>query len=124
MPVQEPVLTAQTKVFSSPGAVAVFSEAVAVFSTLVAIFDELNVSPIHALAQAAQLSDWLQAGEADSCSWGSSAARDTSPAPDGSNALPQSSQLKLERSRITAALTPAKWRRPNNKRAKASARAA
>ena len=57
MPVQLPVLTAQTKVFSSP-AVAVFSEAVAVFSTLVAIaapFLVLNVSPIHGVAQAAQL---------------------------------------------------------------------
>ena len=56
MPVQEPVLTAHTKVFSSP--VAVFSEAVAVFSTLVAIaapFLVLNVSPIHGVAQAAQL---------------------------------------------------------------------
>ena len=51
MPVQLPVLTAHTKVFSSPAAaVPVFSEAVAVFSTLVDIFDELNVSPIHALA--------------------------------------------------------------------------
>ena len=49
MPVQLPVLTAHTKVFSSPAA------AVPVFSTLVAIaaaFDELKVSPIHAaLAQ-------------------------------------------------------------------------
>ena len=44
------MLTAQTKVFSSLVAVAVFSEAVAVFSTLVAIaapFDLLNASPIH-----------------------------------------------------------------------------
>ena len=59
MPVQEPVLTAHTKVFSSAGAVAVFSTLVAI-----AAFDELNVSPIHvARAQAGRhSSDRLQAG--------------------------------------------------------------
>ena len=51
MPVQEPVLTAHTKVFSSPEAVAVFSTLVAI----AALFDELNVSPIHAVAPAKQL---------------------------------------------------------------------
>ena len=81
MPVQEPVLTAQTKVFSSPAA------AVPVFSTLVAIaapFLVLKVSPIHAALAHVSSSVKLQAGEADSCSWGPSAARDTSPAPDSS----------------------------------------
>ena len=62
MPVQEPVLTAHTKVFSSPAA------AVPVFSTLVAIaapFLVLKASPIHAstrVGRQAKSSDRLQAG--------------------------------------------------------------
>ena len=77
MPVQLPVLTAHTKVFSSPAA------AVAVFSTLVAIaaFDELKVSPIHAELAHANSSVRLQASR---CSCSKRRARDASPAPDSS----------------------------------------
>ena len=53
IPVQEPVLTAHTKVFSSPEAVAVFSTLVAI----AALFDELNLSPIHAALAQASSSD-------------------------------------------------------------------
>ena len=79
MPVQLPVLTAHTKVFSSP-------EAVAVFSTLVAIaapFLVLKASPIHAALSHVSSSVRLQAGEAaDSCSWGPSAAHSLHAAPN------------------------------------------
>ena len=116
MPVQEPVLTAHTKVFSSPAA------AVPVFSTLVAIaafFDELKVSPIHAaLAQASSLTR-LQAGEADSCSWGPSAAHSLQRCAKQPKTV--AALLSATPDRANARLR--QWRHPS-KRAKASARAA
>ena len=66
MPVQLPVLTAHTKVFSSPAA------AVAVFSTLVAIaapFLVLKASPIHAVASSQAALTSQAELQADSCSW-------------------------------------------------------
>ena len=115
MPVQLPVLTAQTNVFSSAGAVAVFSTLVAI----AAPFLVLKVSPIHAGSAHASSSVRLQAGEADSCSRGPSAAHKH-----------QRCAKHLKTVAAVLSATPARasarlqqWRHPNQ-RARASGRAA
>ena len=64
MPVQLPVLTAHTKVFSSAAAVAVFST----FVAIAASFLVLNVSPIHAELAHANSSVQVRL-QACRCSW-------------------------------------------------------
>ena len=117
MPVQLPVLTAHTKVFSSAGAVAVFSTLVAI----AAPFLVLKASPIHdALAQASssdrQAAGWrggqLQLGP-------KRRARDQRCAKQPKTVA---AVLSATPARPSARLQ--QWRHSHNRRAKASARAA
>ena len=107
------MLTAHTKVFSSAGAVAVFSTLVAI----AAPFLVLKASPIHAALAHASSSVRLQAGEADSCSWGPSAAYKHQRC---------AKRLKTFAAVLSATLLDQvqQWRHHHNRRAKASGRAA
>ena len=147
MPVQEPVLTAQTKVFSSP---SVFS----VFSTLVAMVLPLRRWPMQELALVARPASapealWIFGAVVDvghgatssahrgvrvenrlgeqTAGWAEQAehgvkrgASETTAAPNSSKPSQRSSQPRL----FDQVHASQQWRRPNNKRAKASARAA